>query len=200
MSELFDLSNVIQHEIDNEMPNISIGVVSTGYITAQQKCIMLTYKNVSEINNNCRVAIISCYLYEGFFKEFVLRSEGLEQVRKFSERLDFIDWNFYLNNHCYHELIELVKRYDIILWDFPEVELIKKWETKFAPYFTQIDRLSILSANTKQVDTEKFYQETKEYFCSHGFPFEEAAPGKNPQLKKNKKWTTAFRRFFDNGQ
>lgn len=199
MSDFLDLTSLIHSKSNGkeESACLSIGVVSTGYITAQQKCIMMTYKELSETNCNYRVAIVSCYLYEGFFKDFVLRSSGLEQVRTYSNNLDFIDWNFYLNQNHYNGLIEMMKKYDIVLWDLPEIELIKKWEEKFSPYFSQIDQLSILSVNTKKSNEENFYREAKDYFCQHGFPFDEHQAAKIKKTNVGNNLVGAIRRFFD---
>lgn len=148
-------------DLNSNLENtISVGVVSTGYLTSQQKWIVKSYCEILNQNKDFKFLIVSCYINVGVFKH----------LSSVSDNLKLVDWNHYLGQKNDAELVSLAKNYHVVFWDFPEIEYLKKHDQAFSPYISHIQDLKILSSNS---DQKIFPQFVRQYFREHGLPLEE---------------------------
>ncbi len=156
---------------------ISIGVTSLGYLSAQQKWILSTSKNHLKKNSNTKILVISFYTEIGIFKQLTTaqtsKTEAENNVLAMFHNIDFINWNNYLKASQELELISMLKAYDVVLWDLPEIEFIKKWDQVFSVYMSYIRELKILSPRSSDIEQSLYLKNTLSYFREHGIPFDE---------------------------
>lgn len=169
--------NIKSDEIESSKSlSRSIGVASTGYLTSQQKWIVKTYSELINQKKTTKILIVSCYVEVGLFKHLYSSQESKTSngvVRSFSDNLSLVDWTYYINQGMDEQLMSLAKNFNVIFWDFPEIEYLKKHDDKFAKYIPLIDDLKILSINVTQSDQDVFPESVRNYFREHGLPLEE---------------------------
>lgn len=139
--ELFRIGKGLMLEIDKGVRNFAF--TSTGYKNSQQKTI-LGLCCFFDQNANYKMAVISDHLSHGVFNDLVdsstpnsysVGTEGdMLKYKSFHHHFDFIDYSelkkFY-ESHLYSksfdaEITQVLKKYDIVLWDTPEMEKMKQ--------------------------------------------------------------------------
>lgn len=158
----------------------SIGVGSTGYITAQQKWIVKSLQRTLATNPELKIAIVTCYMTHGFFKPLVDDKNS---------KVQFFNWMSVLGNEENEtNLLAQLDDYDLIYWDFPELEYLKKCEKLFIKYFDKIHQLTIIANKSPNVSESLFYQEICLYFRNHGLPIDERAVPSETKRNKFLDW------------
>lgn len=139
--ELFRMGKEFLDEVKKGVK--SFAFTSTGYKNSQQKTILGLCCYFDQ-NANYKIAIVSDHLSHGIFSELVdsssVESYSLENgedsvvYKSFHHHFDFIDYaelvKFY-DNHLYTKNFEVeiktvLDNYDLIFWDIPEMEKMKK--------------------------------------------------------------------------
>lgn len=179
--------------------NVSIGVVSTGYLTSQQKWIVKSYSELHNQNKNLNFLIISCYIDVGFFKHLhPPRGENhvLEVISTFNDKLKLVDWNYFIQKANADDLIQLSSLFDVVFWDFPEIEFLKKNDEIFSKYIPLINDLKILSQNVEQQDLNEFPESVRKYFREHGLPLDERNKIRPERMDKTSTIRSRLEKFF----
>lgn len=138
--ELFRIGKGFFQEVKKGIRNF--GFTSTGYKNSQQRTILGLCCYFDQ-NANYKIAIVSDHLSQGIFSELVESStpntyvteSGEDTVcyKSFYHHFDFFEYaefsKFY-DNHLYTnnfdvEVNKILKNYDVIFWDIPEMENLK---------------------------------------------------------------------------
>jgi hypothetical protein len=139
--ELFRIGKGLLLEVEKGIKNFAF--TSTGYKNSQQKTI-LGLCCFFDQNANYKIAIISDHLSQSVFTDLVESSNpnnflvgnggDIVRYKSFYHHFDFIDYSelvkFY-ENHLYSksfdsEVKNILDKYDIVLWDIPEMEKMKE--------------------------------------------------------------------------
>ncbi|MFA6236660.1 MAG: hypothetical protein WC635_04960 [Bacteriovorax sp.] len=139
--ELFKIGKGLLLEVEKGVKNFAF--TSTGYKNSQQRTI-LGLCCFFDQNASYKICIVSDHLSQGVFKDLIDSSslnsysigsgEDIVKYKSFHHHFDFIDYSelskFY-GNHLYTktfdaEVASILSRYDIILWDIPEMEKMKQ--------------------------------------------------------------------------
>lgn len=139
--ELYRIGKKFLDEANKGIKNFAF--TSTGYKNSQQRTI-LGLCCFFDQNANYKIAVISDNLDLGVFNKLVSSSSshkytvegGTDEInyKSFYHHFDFIDYseliNFY-ENHLYTknyeaEIKKILSNYDLIFWDIPEMESMKK--------------------------------------------------------------------------
>ncbi|RPJ74808.1 MAG: hypothetical protein EHM20_09985 [Alphaproteobacteria bacterium] len=139
--ELFKIGRGFLKEVENGVG--SFAFTSTGYKNSQQRTI-LGLCCFFDQNANYKIAIISDHLTQGVFGDLVDSSslnsypvgngQDVVNYKSFHHHFDFIDYSEFIKfyeNHLYtksfdEEVAKILKNYDIVLWDVPEMEKVKE--------------------------------------------------------------------------
>ncbi len=176
-NELFKVGNGFLKQVEKGVK--SFAFTSAGYKNSQQKSV-LGLCCFFDQNTNFKIAIISDHLMHGVFNDLVESStqnsypmgeEGdVLNYKSFYHHFDFIEYKefqkFY-ENHIYSknfdaEVSKILAQYDVILWDIPEMEAMKKlphFHSRMAHFY---DSMTVIVAqNTtsgKQIEfIKKFF-------------------------------------------
>lgn len=140
-SELFRIGRGLQNEVEKGKKNFAF--TSTGYKNSQQKSVLGLCCYFDQ-NTDYKVAIVSDHLTHGVFNDLVessthnsyaLGSEGdILNYRSFYHHFDFIDYKEFEKFYMYHvysknfdaEVSKVLANYDVVFWDIPEMEAMKK--------------------------------------------------------------------------
>lgn len=155
----------------------SVAFVSTGYVALQQKYII---KFSEDCRKNCRhekIAVVTCNLFDGHFSTLLGPRLVNDHFYKANENLHFFDWTPFLSEKKVNVLISKLKNYTTVLWDFPDIEYIKKYDYAFMGVLPHITKVNILSHNNQNLPQEKFENEIRAYFRNHGLPLEMSEKG-----------------------
>lgn len=140
--ELFKIGKSLLQEVQKKGVK-NFAFTSIGQENSQQRTILGLCCYIDQSTTN-RVAVISDNLSSGVFKKLMDSStlnsysagdgEDVIKYKSFYHHFDFIDYadliKFY-ENHNYtknfdSEISKILKNYDIVLWDIPAMENIKK--------------------------------------------------------------------------
>ena len=139
--DLFKIGKGIMNEIEKGVKNFAF--TSTGYKNSQQKSI-LGLCCFFDQNTNHKIAVISDQLKASVFTDLVeasnlniyTMSNGADTIKykSFFHHFDFIDYteliqlyeNYPNSKHFDIELKTILKNYDVVLWDIPDMESMKQ--------------------------------------------------------------------------
>lgn len=174
--ELFKIGKGFLNDVNKGVKNFAF--TSTGYKNSQQKSI-LGLCCFFDHNADYKIVIISDQLAHGFFSELVSDSaeehfdlsdgEGSLRYKSFHHHFDFIEYSDlmkYYEQHVYtkkfeHELKNILDKYDVIFWDIPEMEHLKKnphFHYRISSFYESMTVIVAEKATSgKQIETIKSF-------------------------------------------
>lgn len=160
----------------------SFAVTSTGYQNSQQTSI-LGLASFFDHKSDLKIAIVSDNLDEGAFKEIVSLSKKAKiELGESEEPCDY--YNFYSHfdffnldqlldiansehSSSYEEVFDgLVDGYDLIFWDVPDLEKIKKDSERYFPVIMKFESLSIIVAQS--LSNSNDVKDVQSFFMGYG--------------------------------
>jgi hypothetical protein len=180
--ELYQMGNSFMKDFG--MGAKSFAITSTGYKTSQQRTILALATFFDHVKP-MKIAIITNQLLNGAFHEMVQASKDSEfriptlsaktiPMKSFYHHFDFIDFQSLLNlsnleatNFDFeHALAELVKSYDVLFWDIPDIETFKTNHKAYYPISMHFDSLSIIVSQS--LSKAKEVENLKNFFTDYG--------------------------------
>jgi hypothetical protein len=176
-SELYRIGRGLLAEREKGVKNFAF--TSTGYKNSQQKSV-LGLCCFFDQNTNYKIAIVSDHLLLGIFNDLVeaavpntypLGTNGdVLNYRSFYHHFDFIDYKefqrFYesgmYTKQFDSEVAKILGKYDIILWDIPEMDSMKKnslFHSRMSQFYESMTVIVAQNATSgKQIDfIKKFF-------------------------------------------
>lgn len=200
--ELYKIGRGLLQEAKKGVKNFAF--TSVGHNLSQQRTI-LGLCCFFDKNTTSKVAIISDQFSSSIFKDMVDSSslnsysigngEDIVKFKSFHHHFDFIDYSelikFY-ENHLYTksfdiEMEKILNKYDIILWDVPEMEKLKEkshFHFRVSHFYQSLTVIVSRSTSSgKQLESIKNY--FKNYNINlNGVLFETADPEVQPKRRK----------------
>jgi hypothetical protein len=179
--ELFKIGKSFYEDYKNGYKSFAIS--STGYHTSQQQTILGLASFFDHSREKLNVLIISDNIFDGTYKEVISSSTLNElkfghgnlscEVHSFYDHFDFLDLHALAEKRQgdeygdYDTILEMLfEGYDIILWDVPELNLLKECPDVYFPVITRFDCLSIVVSNN--VSRTKDVEQICDFFSSYG--------------------------------
>lgn len=159
----------------------NFAIASTGYPLSQQKTI-LGLASFFDHREDLKILIVGSKLDTGLFKNFLenCHDETLDlmqvtgkkiNLKRFHFHFDFLEVQDFFElcdedqpTYEYEEMVKSVlDRYDVVFWDLPNLEEIKKRSHYYYPLTAQFELLTVVvgAHETSKVEVEKlrsFYQ------------------------------------------
>jgi hypothetical protein len=201
--EIFKIGNSFLEDYKKNQKNFAIS--STGYKASQQRTI-LGISCFFDHRMDIKIGIVSDSLDTGVFAPVVKASEleiisDLKSVNRpvsvyrFYHHFDFIDMNTFLklgekveSSYTYEKAVkEILGRYDLIFWDVPELESIKRNTQIYFPLISFFDSLTIVVSQERSMARE--VAELKDFFQNYGMNFKGVLMDENKKKEdEKKKW------------
>ena len=162
----------------------SFAITSTGYKQSQQRTI-LALASFFDHAMPMKIAIVTNHMDHGVFKDLINKSvdtnvelsmtiENLLKVKRFYHHFDFVSFDSIFQmapegvpNYEYENAISLlIRNYDLVLWDTPEIDVFKANNNLYYPIALYFDSLSIIVSQTLSSQSEIL--ELQDFFSNYG--------------------------------
>lgn len=180
--EFYQIGNSFLQDYQEGMK--SFAITSTGYKQSQQRTI-LALASFFDHAMSMKIAVVTNQFDNSVFEELIKTSSPTKieiatfqdksiTVNRFYHHFDFISFDTIFkmapegvpNFEYEHSISELIKNYDLILWDIPELDAFKANNNLYYPIALYFDSLSIIVSQSLSSQSE--IAELQRFFTNYG--------------------------------
>lgn len=163
----------------------NIAFSSTNYKSIQHKCIVLGAHHFNHLYPGSKVAIVTFSWDMGMLKPFYNEAKLVSpSTKKFHHHFDLIDWSSLVSDDL---AMEQLKPYNLILWDLPDLDFIKKHYDSLKNQIAHAESLYIISLKSRNFQDEEFLKCIQQYYSDHGLDIAQILPWKLENSKRDEK-------------
>ncbi|MGZ3789948.1 MAG: hypothetical protein ACXVLQ_15520 [Bacteriovorax sp.] len=181
-------------EINFKKGEKHIAFSSTNYQSLQHKCIFLGTQYYNQYYPNIKVAIVTFHWDKGLVEPFYRESEPVNSfTRKFHHHFYLLDWAALFREK---DVKEKFDEYDVVLWDLPDFDFLKKNYEHLKNQIEFVNVLYIISLKASNFSDEDFLNSIQKYYSDHGLDVNQILPWKNLDENHSRKRTNIFKKII----
>lgn len=156
-----------------------LAISSTGYSSSQQKLALQVVHHLNQKHPGLKIGVVTFDVQTGHFKDFYMHAGGIGPIKNFFNHFSLIDWQ------SLDSVDSLRNDYDVLLWDLPELSILKNHYGNLDEFFQSLQMLTIVSCKKAGSTEEEFVSNIVKAYMDYGFDISKLVKQDKVQKKRN---------------